>query len=121
MNVDRVPTGAHRISWQLHFGPIPLGMWVLHHCDNPPCVRPDHLFLGTHPENMADRMAKGRNVLSGGKGERQRSARLTERQVAEIREWAANGVSYHALARLSGVDPKTVQAAVLRKTWKTVA
>lgn len=51
---------AHRISWELHFGPIPLGMQVLHHCDNPPCVRPDHLWLGTAKTNAEDRQSKGR-------------------------------------------------------------
>jgi hypothetical protein len=51
---------AHILSWEIHFGPIPEGMKVLHSCDNPPCVKPDHLFLGTQTQNIADMDAKGR-------------------------------------------------------------
>lgn len=53
-------TKASRVSWEIHFGPVPDGLWVLHRCDNPPCVRPDHLFLGTCGDNNRDTASKGR-------------------------------------------------------------
>jgi hypothetical protein len=58
-NADRMST--HRYSWVLHNGPIPADLFVLHRCDNPPCVRPDHLFLGTVLDNNRDAIAKGRS------------------------------------------------------------
>jgi len=58
---------AHRVSWRLHFGTIPDGKIVMHKCDTPACVRPDHLILGTHKENAEDRTLKGRTTITGGR------------------------------------------------------
>jgi hypothetical protein len=79
LNVLGVVTMAHRFSWTLTNGSIPDGLNVLHHCDNPRCVRPDHLFLGTHADNVADMNAKGRHA----RGERHGRAKLTDAQRAE--------------------------------------
>jgi len=74
---------THRVAYEAAFGPIPMGMNVLHRCDNPPCCEPTHLWLGTDLDNMADRDAKGRTAVQ--KGERNGNAKLTLGQVEEIR------------------------------------
>jgi len=72
---------AHRYSWQMHNGPVPKGVCVLHKCDNPGCVRPDHLFLGTQKQNVADMVAKDRTS----RGERHPMSKLTDDLVRKIR------------------------------------
>jgi hypothetical protein len=105
---------AHRVSYELHFGPIPDGQFVLHKCDNGFCVRPDHLFLGTQQDNVDDCVAKNRR----NNGHLSR-AKLTREQVVECREAYVAGARIYLLARRFGVDHSTMWQAVKGKTWTT--
>lgn len=105
-------TLAHRISWELHNGQIPNGLLVCHTCDNPPCVNPDHLFLGTGADNSQDMSAKGRTAKA--------VTKLTPEKVQAIRNRHANGETVHDLAREFDVTPPTISEAVQRITWKLV-
>ena len=103
---------AHRVAWELARGPIPAGLSVCHHCDEPACVNPEHLFVATHAENMADRGRKGRAA----RGERNGRAKLTAEQAAAIR--ARAGESHRSLAREFGVDRTTVRDIVRGVIWR---
>lgn len=114
--------GAHRLAWQLTYGPIGAGLEVCHRCDMPACVRPDHLFLGTHAENMADMKQKGRGrMVREQRGEANRYARLTDAKVREIRALYAQGQTKAGLGRLYGVNEFTIRCVVERRTWKHVS
>jgi hypothetical protein len=104
----------HRFSWKLHFGEPSPKLMVCHHCDNPRCVRPDHLFLGTQLENMRDAAAKKRLKAPTG------NATLTEDQVREIRRADANGIKSKVLARVYGVTYTAIRFIVRRDTWAHV-
>ena len=80
-NVIKETIPTHRAMWEIVFGPIPDGKCVLHKCDNPPCCNPAHLWLGTHTDNAADKVAKGRHA----KGEKAGGAKLTLSDVESIR------------------------------------
>lgn len=108
---------AHRAAWQLSYGPIPPGLVVCHRCDNPPCVRPDHLFLGTNATNQRDMTKKGR----GRNGTRNGRALLTETAIPEIRRRRALGESTRAIAADFGVSPGAIWFITTGKHWKHVA
>lgn len=118
-NLNGIPTRAHRLSWEMHNGPIPAGLQVCHTCDNPPCVNPAHLFLGTIKENAHDRDRKGRTHPGWVPGSRNGGAKLTEAQVAEIRE-RASGATHKALALEFGVSRTLIGLIVNRKQWRHV-
>lgn len=101
---------AHRTSWRMHFGEIPDGMFVCHHCDNPLCVRPDHLFLGTQTDNMTDMARK----------ERSAAAKLTADDVREIRRRFANGESQSSIAADYPISRRSIGKVTQRIHWRHV-
>lgn len=106
-----VPVRAPRVSWELHNGSIPDGLMVLHECDNPSCVNPKHLFLGTASDNTVDMMAKARD------GNR----KLSRGQAAEIRSaWEGGNISKRALGRKFGVSATTISRLLQGKTFAWV-
>jgi hypothetical protein len=113
----RIHDYAHRYSWQSINGSIPEGLEICHDCDTPACVRPDHLFLGTHGDNMADASRKGRMHP----GEHNYNAKLTDDQVRQIRKlYTGKKGQSTKIARLFPVSRKTVEAVGKRKTWRSV-
>lgn len=107
---------AHRVAWELARNTVPDGLWVLHRCDNPPCVRPEHLFLGTPKDNTADMAAKGRGHFPP-PGEAHPTAILTEADVLAIRRARQQGVTGAALGRQYGVHRSTVYKICSGKSW----
>lgn len=110
------PLKCHRVSWELHRGPVPDGLQVLHRCDNRRCVNPDHLFLGTAGDNSRDMVNKGRVS----RGERHPFAKLTAADVTELRRLSECGRPDRELAAVFGTSERNVRHVVDRDTWKHV-
>ena len=120
---------AHRVSYEMAHGSIPRDLLCLHHCDVPHCVRPDHLFLGTQGDNVADKVAKGRQAKGyshGSKvhpeavprGERHGMAKLTGEEVRWIRErYAIGDIGQRALASMCGVSQTQIGHIVTHEQW----
>lgn len=125
MTVEGAYMAAHRYSYELAYGPIPDGMLVCHKCDNPSCVNPAHLFLGTHRDNMQDCIEKNRFVFQHEgvcpeiRGAKNPNARLTDSDVRAIRDlYAAGGHTKTELSRMYHVGRTTITRVVDRFNWK---
>lgn len=106
---------AHRVSWELAYGSIKEGIKVLHHCDNPSCVNPSHLFLGTQTDNMQDMTKKNRR--KGPIGSECHNVRLDETKVKDIRIARLNGLEYTEIASLFGVSKGCINHILNGRSW----
>lgn len=112
----------HRQAYEEAYGPIPPGAFVCHHCDTPACYEPTHLFVGSHADNMADMVRKGRGRNHGGLiGTRNPAAKLTEELVAAIRIAYRGGEgSQEAIGQRFGVGQSQVSSIIRGESWRTV-
>ena len=114
----------HRVSLSLSIGSICLDKQVCHKCDNPSCVRPDHLFEGTRSDNMKDAFSKGRlpgfTVHISRAGESSQNSKLTENQVREIKKRLANKEKASVIAKDYTIHERTISNIKLNKTWNSV-
>lgn len=113
---EKVP--AHRVSlmWHLGLDSLPAEMDACHHCDNPPCVNPAHLFIGTRAENIADCIAKGRFVM----GDRANGVKLTSAQIPLIRQQLAAGLTRPHIAKQFGVSRAAIRMIEIGKNWRHI-
>ena len=109
--------GAHRVSWMIHFGEIPQGMSVLHKCDNPPCVNPSHLFLGTTVDNMHDRKEKGRYELNKAVGECAGRHKLSEGDVLGIVGDYQDGERVFVLSKKYSISRQCIEHILDGDSW----
>lgn len=117
--------GAHRVSYVVHHGPIPSGLVVMHRCDQPTCVNPQHLTVGTTADNNRDRSLKGRTNRRDStpperrpRGVRHWKARLTDSDVLAIRQRLADGEERMAVAREYGIGWSTIDHIAKGRTWR---
>ena len=111
LHVNGKKCRAHRVAYELHIGPIPPGRWVLHRCDNPACMNPEHLFLGTCQDNVSDRDSKDRQA----KGAKVSNTKLTDQDVLDMR---ASSKSISELAADYGMSYGHVSKILLGREWR---
>lgn len=123
--------GAHRLSFLLHRGPIPKGLEVMHTCDIPACINPEHLMLGTTKDNARDCVRKGRKPFQKNRelarrcrevqiGEKNSFSRLSEDDIIQIRQYSLSGLSQRQIAARFGVTQTNIGYILRGETWKSV-
>jgi hypothetical protein len=116
---NKIP--ASRAAWILFRDQIPEGYSVCHHCDNPGCVNPEHLFLGTHADNMHDMHHKGRHKYVVHRGSNNGVAKLDEAKVSEIKRMLRAKVPHKTIAKMFGVASSGISHIATGRNWRHVA
>ena len=106
---------AHRVSWEIHFGAIPQGACVLHRCDNPPCVNPRHLWLGSRRDNNRDRVRKGRGHKQH--GEANTNAKLSAADLPAIRRLHERGMTQEKIAEVFSISQPQISRVLRGESW----
>lgn len=119
-NAPPITRLAHRFAYHTTYGLIPRGMVICHHCDNPACCNPAHLFLGTSHDNAQDCIVKGRAKRGDRRGERSGRAVVTADQVPLIRNEALAGLSHRTLARKYGLSKTQIGRIVRGESWQHI-
>jgi len=110
---------SHRYSWIIHNGSIPDGLWVLHHCDNPKCVNPSHLYLGTKWDNAKDKVKRNKSFRP--LGEKYGAHKITSEQVLKIRELYGSGdFTQQYLANMFNISRPHISIIINRKAWNHI-
>lgn len=115
--IDGKNVRAHRYSYSLAHGPIPEGMCICHHCDNPVCVRPSHLFMGTNGDNIRDAFAKGKFDR---RGEKNANSKLCADDVHKIRQLYSIGIPQSMLTKAWGISHPHINRIVHNKCWRHI-
>ena len=118
LGIDGKTARAHRVSWVLAHGPVPDGLYVLHRCDNRKCVNPEHLFLGTHSDNMRDMKVKGRQISRC--GEAHPLAGMTDATAWLIKGLRRAGFSLQELSKRFEVSVPVISSIANGRTWRHV-
>lgn len=123
--IGGVKLRAHRVAYVLWRGPIPYGLYICHHCDNPSCINPDHLFAGTAADNSLDQVSKGRHPAKTMpeafvKGENHPAAKLSNSDIPQIIRLRAEKKSLREIGALYGIAPATVSNVVHGRNWSSV-
>lgn len=118
LTVDKIQYRAHRLSYSVFIDEIPDGLEICHKCDNHRCCNPDHLFIGTHRENMADMVKKGRQRSIY--GSEHCGSKITEADALQIRELSESGIPGYRIAELYNISKSNVSMIINRHTWKHI-